>query len=136
MKTEFTIKEVSEQSNIPEDTIRYYEKIGLLPQAKRKENRHRVYSPSDLETMKLLTCLKKTGMPLTEMKPFLALSVGDRISDHPQLYEKLLKHRETIREQVSSLQQILDFINIQLEGEEDGESCALSEPRKQFGVMR
>lgn len=37
----FTIKQVAEQTGISEDTIRYYEKIMLLPQAERKENRHR-----------------------------------------------------------------------------------------------
>lgn len=55
----FSIKETSEQAGLSEDTIRYYEKIGLLPRAERKANRHRVYRPEDIHTMRLITCLKK-----------------------------------------------------------------------------
>lgn len=46
MKAEqtFTIKETAVQTGISEDTIRYYEKIALLPRADRKDNGHRVYS--------------------------------------------------------------------------------------------
>lgn len=57
----FSIKETSEQAGLSEDTIRYYEKIGLLPRAERKVNRHRVYRLEDIHTMKLITCLKKQG---------------------------------------------------------------------------
>ena len=39
----YTIKQIAEQTGISEDTIRYYEKIKLLPRADRKENGHRVY---------------------------------------------------------------------------------------------
>ena len=55
----FTIKQVAEQTGISEDTIRYYEKIMLLPQAERKENRHRFYRKEDIYRIKQITCLKK-----------------------------------------------------------------------------
>lgn len=59
----YSIKVASELTGITEDTIRYYEKIGLLPRAQRKGNSHRVYSDGDIETMKLITCLKKRECP-------------------------------------------------------------------------
>ena len=40
----YSIKETAERTGMSEDTIRYYEKIGLLPRAKRKGNSHRIYS--------------------------------------------------------------------------------------------
>lgn len=58
----FSIKETSEQAGLSEDTIRYYEKIGLIPRAERKPNRHRVYRSEDIHTMKLITCLKNRNV--------------------------------------------------------------------------
>ncbi|MDR6551811.1 DNA-binding transcriptional MerR regulator [Paenibacillus qinlingensis] len=77
MKTEltFTIKQTAEKTGISEDTIRYYEKIALLPRAERKDNGHRIYRQEDIDTIHLIYCLKKTGMPLEEMRPFLTVSV-------------------------------------------------------------
>jgi DNA-binding transcriptional MerR regulator len=110
----FSIKETSEQTGLSEDTIRYYEKIGLLPRAERKTNRHRVFHPEDVETMKLITCLKKTGMSLDEMKPFLNLSYDDDLIAFPELYDMILNHKEKIKNQIASLQQVVDFIDAKL----------------------
>lgn len=135
MTDAYTIKEATELTGIPEETIRYYERIGILPLAERKPNRHRVYRPKDLETMKLVTCLKKTGMPLEEMKPFLKLSVGDDISEHPELHGLILEHRAKIREQMDSLQQILDFIDSQVIGTAPEAECGLADQPKRFGFL-
>jgi MerR family copper efflux transcriptional regulator len=72
---EFSIKQTSEQTGLTGDTIRYYEKIGLLPRAERKANGHRMYHSDDITTMKRITCLKIAGMSLDDMKPFLNLSL-------------------------------------------------------------
>lgn len=111
----FSIKETSEQAGLSEDTIRYYEKIGLLPRAERKANRHRVYRPEDIQTMKLITCLKKTGMTLEEMKPYLQMSMDSDLEDFPDEREMLLNHRKKIETQIASLQQIVDFIDEKME---------------------
>ncbi|WP_433752473.1 MerR family transcriptional regulator [Paenibacillus amylolyticus] len=111
----FSIKETSEQAGLSEDTIRYYEKIGLLPQAVRKPNRHRVYRPEDIHTMKLITCLKKTGMSLEEMKPYLQMSMDSDLADFPEEREMLVNHRKKVEAQIASLQQVVDFIDEKLE---------------------
>lgn len=110
----FTIKQVAEQTGISEDTIRYYEKIMLLPQAERKENRHRFYRKEDIYRMKQITCLKKTGMSLEAMRPFLADTVDSDSVNYPELVDQLRSQREHIMIQISSLQQIVDFIDIKL----------------------
>ncbi|MEK5178589.1 MerR family transcriptional regulator [Paenibacillus odorifer] len=117
MKAEqtFTIKETAVQTGISEDTIRYYEKIALLPRADRKDNGHRVYRQEDIDTIRLLSCLKKTGMPLQDMQPFLAVSADADPADYPELVEHLRNHRENIVSQISSLQQVVDFIDMKLE---------------------
>jgi DNA-binding transcriptional MerR regulator len=117
MKAEktFTIKQTAEQTEISEDTIRYYEKIALLPRADRKDNGHRVYRQEDINTIRLISCLKKTGMPLEEMRPFLAVSADTDPAEYPELVEHLRSHRENIVSQIASLQQVVDFIDMKLE---------------------
>ncbi|MDQ0271159.1 MerR family transcriptional regulator [Cytobacillus purgationiresistens] len=113
----FTIKQTAEQTGISEDTIRYYEKIALLPRADRKDNGHRIYRQEDINTIWLLSCLKKTGMPLEEMRPFLAIPADADPGEYPELVEHIRSHREKIVSQIASLQQVVDFIDMKLEGE-------------------
>ncbi|MCK8486745.1 MerR family transcriptional regulator [Paenibacillus sp. MBLB2552] len=113
-KRTFSIKQVAERTGITVDTLRYYEKIALLPRAKRKENGHRVYHQEDLDTIRLVNCLKKTGMPLEEMRPFLKVSIDADMGDYPELVEKMVQHRADIVEQIASLQQVVDFIDLKL----------------------
>lgn len=112
---EFSIKEAAIQSGLSEDTIRYYEKIKLLPYAQRKSNRHRIYHTMDIEKMKLVVCLKKTGLSLEEMRPYLNLSFDSDLTDYPELYDMLQQHQQTIQQHIQSLQQISHFIDIVLE---------------------
>ncbi|MNW31603.1 HTH-type transcriptional regulator AdhR [compost metagenome] len=111
----FTIKQTAEQTGISGDTIRYYEKIALLPRADRKDNGHRIYRQEDINTIRLISCLKKTGMPLEEMRPFLAVSADADPGEYPELVEHIRSHREKIVSQIASLQQVVDFIDMKLE---------------------
>ncbi|WP_341279625.1 MerR family transcriptional regulator [Paenibacillus sp. FSL H8-0537] len=113
-ENKYTIKEAAEQSGLSEDTIRYYEKIGVLPQAERKNNTHRFYREKDIETMKMLVCLKKTGMSLDEIRPFIGVSFINIPSDYPELVQLMLNHKQQIRRQIADLQQVLDFIDDKL----------------------
>lgn len=123
----FSIKEAAEQTGLTEDTIRYYEKISLLPRAERKENSHRIYRVEDIQKIKLTNCLKKTGMPLDDMKPYLNLSQTSDITAFPELLELMLRHKKKIINQIDSLQQVVDFIDSALNQKmPDGEACSLT----------
>ncbi|MNE89358.1 MerR, DNA binding [compost metagenome] len=61
--------------------------------------------------LKIIICLKKTGMSLDEMKPFLDLSSQDDLSSFPELVDMLQSHKDKIRSQIASLQQIVDLID-------------------------
>ena len=50
----YTIKEVSEMTNLSISTLRYYDKMGLLPGLKRKESGYRMFSEGDLEMLKII----------------------------------------------------------------------------------
>jgi DNA-binding transcriptional MerR regulator len=111
----YTIREAAREAGLTEDTIRYYEKIGLLPRAVRKPNTHRVYGEGDIRTMKLLVCLRKTGMPLEEMKPFLRVALEPHLpAEYPELYERMMIHRHSIEKQIADLQQVLELIDLKL----------------------
>ncbi|VTR50513.1 MerR family transcriptional regulator [Actinobacillus pleuropneumoniae] len=110
----FSIKQVSERTGLTEDAIRYYEKIGLLPSPKRKENGHRVYHIEDAEIMELITCLKKTGMSLEDMKAYVHLPFKENIQSVPELNAMLQNYRQKITGQISDLQRILRFIDDKL----------------------
>lgn len=110
----YSIKETAEKAGLSEDTIRYYEKIQLLPRADRKANRHRVYRQEDIRTMKLISCLKKTGMSLEDMKPYLHMSMDSNLDRFPEEREMLVSHRMKIEAQIASLQQVVDFIDEKL----------------------
>lgn len=115
-----SIKQTSKQTGISEDTIRYYEKISLLPRVERKENGHRVYRRKDIEILKLIGFLKKAGMPLEGMKPFLQVSADWHPSEHPELIDFMKMHRTNVVEQIHMLTQILNYIDLKLE---TGTSC-------------
>ncbi|BDR57419.1 MerR family transcriptional regulator [Xylocopilactobacillus apis] len=77
--TKYHIKDVSETMGISVYTLRYYEKIGVLSFVKRDENGVREFEPRDLVTLNTIECLKKTDMPLKDIKNYLNL-IDDGIS--------------------------------------------------------
>lgn len=66
----YSISEVSRETGFSTHTLRYYEKIGLLPKPSRSSGK-RLYTEKDLRMLQFLTMLKSTGMPLEDIKEFL-----------------------------------------------------------------
>ncbi len=124
----YSIKQASKKTGLTEDAIRYYEKIGLLPYAKRKRNGHRIYDEEDIELMELIICLKKTGMSLNEMKNILQYPVKYKLSSVPELKRPLLEYKEKVMNQIHELQRIVEFIDSKLENDE-----TLFRPQKNKG---
>jgi DNA-binding transcriptional MerR regulator len=110
-ETVSSIKQAAEFTGLSEDTIRYYEKIGLLPYADRKASGHRTYSKHQLEGMVFLTRLKATGMTLEEMKRFRKLYERGEAS-LPQRVSILIEHKNRIQNEIDRLletQRIIDY---------------------------
>ena len=110
----FSIKGVSKITGLTEDALRYYEKIGLLPKAKRRENGRRVYHKEDTQLMELIICLKKMGVPLKDIKEFASLSYAEDIVSVPEVYEKVLAYRQKIQSQIDHLQNILNVLDYKM----------------------
>ena len=58
------IAEVSERYAIPADTLRYYERIGLIPAVNRLENSIRDYGETDLRRVEFIKCMRGAGLPI------------------------------------------------------------------------
>jgi len=110
----FSIKEISRMTGLTEDALRYYEKIGLLPRARRRENGRRMYYKEDMQLMELIICLKKMGVPLKDIKEFSALSYAEDIVSIPEVYEKVLAYRQKNHDQIDYLQKIVGVLDYKI----------------------
>ncbi|MRN55044.1 MerR family transcriptional regulator [Paenibacillus sp. LC-T2] len=98
MEPTFSIAEISKSTGLSYDTIRYYEKIGLLPPVSRKENGQLEYEKSDLDRLIFITHLKKTNMPLKEIERYMTwASDQNYVSCYNVLYEHKLKIETQMR---------------------------------------
>ena len=109
----FRIKDVSELLGISTYTLRYYEKIGLLKFVKRDENGIREFEPNDLIVISTIIYLRKTGMPLKEIKNYLQLAENG-IDTVEQRKEMFLKQKQKVREQMRVLDKSMEVINHKL----------------------
>ncbi len=71
MKQKYKIGEIVEKFNITKETIRHYERIGLLSEPKREENGYRVYTDEDINILWFILISKKFGFTLKEIKLLL-----------------------------------------------------------------
>ena len=73
METELTIQQVAQQTRLSIDTLRYYERIGLLDPVGRAASGHRRYISEDLAWISFLQCLRATGMSIQQMQTYAEL---------------------------------------------------------------
>ncbi len=97
MMYHMTIGEIAKKTNLPESTLRYYEKKGLL-KVERDENLRRVYREGDVEWIQFIRRLKETGMPLKTIRHYSELRyLGSETI--PERLAMLQAHREYVWEQ-------------------------------------
>jgi DNA-binding transcriptional MerR regulator len=112
------IGELARRTELSAHTIRYYERIGLLPFADRDRSRQRDYDASILVWIEFLGRLKTTGMPIREMLRYAALrEQGDgTAADRRRLLED---HRARVRAHVADLQACLLVLDAKIAGYAD-----------------
>lgn len=104
----YSIGDVAEILNIPASTIRYYEKEGLLPFVERKSG-IRKFADSDISMLKVIECLKNTGMPIKDIRNFSTwcLAGDNSLKERMELFQE---RREIVKQQMEELQKTLDLI--------------------------
>jgi DNA-binding transcriptional MerR regulator len=108
MKT-YSISEVAKELDLTVYTLRYYDKEGLMPFVERTPSGNRLFKESDLSALKVIECLKATGMPIKEIKNFIDwCSDGD--STLQQRYEMFLERKAIVEAQMEELRKTMEVI--------------------------
>ncbi|MFD0901795.1 MerR family transcriptional regulator [Actinomadura sediminis] len=94
--------ETAEKSGFSIDTLRYYEKIGLLSRIARNASGRRVFTDDDLRWLGMLRCLRETGMPIAEMLRYTELARGGG-ETLPERLELLQAHDRRVEERIARL---------------------------------
>jgi DNA-binding transcriptional MerR regulator len=108
--SEYTIEQAAERMGLTKHTLRYYEREGLLPPVAKAVNGHRRYSEEDLGWLKFLQLLRATGMPIREMKDFMALTWAGNHTI-PDRVEVLTRYRAELEKRMAEDREHLAFLN-------------------------
>lgn len=110
----YTPAQVAEKTGFSLDTLRYYEKIGVLGHVTRTAAGQRRYSEEQVEWLGTVGCLRDTGMPVAEMVRFAELV---RAGDHtiPERIALLQAHDQRVREQIATLRDRHRYIRSKIE---------------------
>ena len=110
----YSIGEISKMLDISASTLRYYDKEGLLPLINRTSGNIRTFDDADVECLKMIECLKNTGMQLKDIKKFFEwCEEGDATIN--QRYELFIQQKEKTEKQIAILQNALERINYKCE---------------------
>ncbi|WP_078431529.1 MerR family transcriptional regulator [Metabacillus halosaccharovorans] len=108
MKT-YSISEVAKELDLTVYTLRYYDKEGLMPFVERSSSGTRIFKDSDISALKVIECLKSTGMPIKEIKHFIDwCSDGD--STLQQRYDMFIERKATVEAQMEELKKTMELI--------------------------
>lgn len=105
----YSIGEIAKKLNLTIYTLRYYDKEGLMPFVERTPNGTRVFKESDLDALKIIECLKATGMPIKDIKNFIDwCSQGD--SSLQQRYDMFIERKAIVEAQMEELKKTMEVI--------------------------
>ncbi|NLK78281.1 MAG: MerR family transcriptional regulator [Clostridiales bacterium] len=108
-----TIKEVSEKYNISQDTLRYYERVGMIPPVTRTSGGIRDYQEADLSWVELAICMRSAGLPVEAMIEYVRLyQEGDQTI--PARLQLLVDQKEALLEQKRQIDTTLERLNYKI----------------------
>ena len=106
----YTMMQVCRQLDMTYQTLKYYCNEGLIPNVKRDSNNRRIFDEKDVKWIKDLTCLKKCGMSIQEMKEYLQLCLQGTSTIMPRK-EKKKKKQEALRASIKELEYSVAYID-------------------------
>jgi DNA-binding transcriptional MerR regulator len=108
------IMEVSERYCISSDTLRYYERIGLIPAIRRNKSGIRDYGEEDLKRVEFIKCMRSAGLPIEVLIQYVGLvQQGDKTIDARKAI--LIKQRELLTNRMNEIQKTMDILNYKIE---------------------
>ncbi len=125
----YTIGETAERLGVAPSTLRYYDKEGLLPFVERSPGGVRLFRDTDFKWLNIIECLKKTGMPIRDIRTYIDLCFeGDHtISARQALIDK---QRQAVLSQMEQLQETLAILNYKhwyYERAKEAGSCSVND---------
>ncbi|MFH5183338.1 MerR family transcriptional regulator [Paenibacillus sp. TAB 01] len=109
----YSINEVAVICDLTAHTLRFYDKEGLLPFVGRNEAGNRVFSERDLDLVKLICCLKNTGMPIKEIRKYITMAMeGEETLEARR--DIIISHRKEVLRQIDDLKKNLNIIDLKV----------------------
>lgn len=113
-----TIKEVSEKYGVSQDTLRYYERVKMIPEVTRTAGGIRDYQEEDLRWVELAICMRNSGLPVEAMIEYLALfRKGDETI--PARLELLNAQMDILRKQREQIDETMNRLSYKIERYEE-----------------
>lgn len=104
----YTIGQVSEMFHLPISTLRYYDKEGFFPDLKRKGN-IRYFSDNEIEALRVIECLKKSGLEIKDIKQFF-IWVTEGSSSYSKRKKLFENRKSAVEEEIKQLEKILAML--------------------------
>lgn len=98
-----TPAQAAERSGFSLDTLRYYERIGLLDTVERAPSGHRRFTEHDLQWLSILRCLRDTGMPIADMRRYAELARSEQPHSLTERIALLESHDKGIEDRIALL---------------------------------
>ena len=108
------IAEVSKRYELFQDTLRYYERIGLIPNVNRNKSGIRDYTDEDCKWIEFVKCMRNAGLQIEVLTKYLDLfQQGD--STHEERKGLLVKQRDKLARKIDEMQETLERLNYKIE---------------------
>ena len=105
----FAIGQVSEMFDLPVSTLRYYDKEGLFPELNRTSG-IRQFSEKEVEALRVIECLKKTGLQIKDIKQFMSWCM-EGSSTYTKRKELFENQKKQVEAEITQLNKTLDMLN-------------------------
>jgi DNA-binding transcriptional MerR regulator len=106
----YTVGEVAKKLDVAASTLRYYDKEGLLPFVERSSGGLRMFKDEDFAWLEIIDCLKKTGMPIRDIKHFVDCCIeGDSTID--ERLSIIKAQRDAVISQMEEMNEMLNMLN-------------------------
>lgn len=109
-----TIQEVAEKYDISKDTLRYYEKEGLIGPIEKNKSGIREYQEDDLERIEFVKCMRSAGLSIAVLKEYIKLyDEGDHTKN--ERMRLLEQERITLKEKIDCMKEAYKKLNYKIE---------------------
>lgn len=106
----YTIGEMAKVLSIPPSTLRYYDKEGLLPFVERSSGGIRMFTEKDHEWLKVIECLKQSGLSIKEIRDFIDMAMQGDESSLTKRLTLFQTRRDAVKKQIKDMQETLNLL--------------------------